>query len=58
MTTAKYDKSLLKHEPEDCPLVKHRIACVACSYPFSEALFDNPDDYDDLHDLLFDAPGG
>jgi hypothetical protein len=35
----------LSHMSIDCPLVKRRIACLSCGYPFSEAMFDSVEDY-------------
>lgn len=72
MTPSKSETSLV-HKAENCPLVSHRIACYECGYPGSEALFYDVADYlsiksdleefpevfgDDVHELLFDSPGG
>ena len=39
------------HAEHDCPLVKRRIACNECGYPYSEACFGDVREY--LEFLLF-----
>jgi len=48
----------IEHNPTDCALVAHRIACYACGYPACEARYTSVEEFEHEPDQYDQALGG